>query len=89
MLLLEVVPDSPAADAGLQANDIIVAFAGRDMLNGPDLFDAVAFVTPGSEVNVRWWRAGEFDERSVRLVERPAAVVVKPNRRSNRRSDSE
>ena len=63
--------DSPARDAGLQVDDIIVQLAGRDMLTSSDLLDAVALVKPGNEVTVRVWRDGAFHERSVRLIERP------------------
>jgi len=71
VLVLHVDPDSPAEDAGLLVNDIIVTFAGRDMPAASDLFDAVASVTPGSDVTVGWWRNGSLHEQSVRVVHRP------------------
>lgn len=89
VLVSGVETDSPAADAGLQANDIIVSFAGRDMLTGVDLLDAVAFVTPGKDVTVRWWRDGAFHERSVRLTEQPSGFHTNPNRRAEPRGEGE
>ncbi|MCH7719789.1 MAG: trypsin-like peptidase domain-containing protein [Planctomycetes bacterium] len=89
VLVSGFAPDSPARDAGLQVNDIIVSFAGRDMLTGADLLDAVALVTPGSEVTVELWRDGAFHERSVRLIEQPPGFHTSPNRRIEPRGDDE
>lgn len=89
VLVSGVETDSPAEDAGLQVNDIIVTFAGRDMPTASDLLDAVAFVTPGNEVTVRVWRDGEFQERSVRLVEQAPGFHTDRRRRSAPGGDGE
>lgn len=61
----QVLPDSPAARAGLQAGDVIVSVNGRDGRN-PPLFNDFQ---PGSKVVLRI-RRGD-DEREIALVWSP------------------
>ncbi len=51
--------DSPAAKAGLQANDVIVRLAGRDVRNVYDYTYALGEMKAGMEYDVEVMRAGE------------------------------
>ena len=53
VLVEEVVPASPAAQAGLEAGDVILSVGGRRTTSGPDLARALAGRVPGERVDVR------------------------------------
>jgi serine protease Do len=55
----EVLPESAAAEAGLQAGDVIVEVDGNDISGSRDVQDAVRAREPGDEVEVRVVREGE------------------------------
>ncbi len=65
-----VIADSPAAQAGLLAGDVLLAIQERDVHATADLFASIAELTPGSEIVVRVWRAGEVRDIPVRVIER-------------------
>ena len=56
MLINEVVPDSPAAKAGLKPGDILLEFEGRPMEASSDLQRAVGFFSPEHVAKVKVWR---------------------------------
>jgi serine protease Do len=60
-LVAEVVPGSPAADAGVKPGDVIVAFQGEPIQNPHDLTRRVAGTPPGTKVTLRVARAGGGD----------------------------
>ena len=67
-----VLPDSPAADAGLREGDVIIAL-GDDAVRSPeDLVRAVGARSPGDRVRVAYRRDGEECSTEVVLGERPA-----------------
>ena len=56
VLINEVMPDSPAAKAGLKPGDILLEFEGR-ALDGPaDLQRSVGFFVPDRSAKVKIWR---------------------------------
>src|SRR5215470_5728974 len=56
VLINEVMPDSPAAKAGLKPGDILLEFEGR-ALDGPaDLQRSVGFFVPDRSAEVKIWR---------------------------------
>ena len=55
----EVVPDSPAEAAGLQAGDVIYEIAGRDALNVAEVSRYIR-VNVGNTVDIKVRRDGEF-----------------------------
>src|SRR5262249_26367621 len=56
VLINEVMPDSPAAKAGLKPGDILLEFEGR-ALDGPaDLQRSVGFFAPDRSAKVKIWR---------------------------------
>jgi Do/DeqQ family serine protease len=70
-LVTEVVPDGPAAKAGLQKEDVIVALNGKEM-DGRSLRLAVGSMTPGTTVQLKVLRGGAERQYSVTLDAAPA-----------------
>jgi hypothetical protein len=67
-LFVGVVDDnSPAAKAGIQKADVILAFAGRAMTSTSDLQSALGSVSAGAVVPVRIWRGGQEIDLSVQF----------------------
>jgi S1-C subfamily serine protease len=64
-----VGPDTPAAQAGIRAGDLIVKFNGRGIQNFNDLRRRVAQAKIGEEVPVEILRDGKIVSLKVRLVE--------------------
>jgi serine protease Do len=56
VLISDIVPDSPAAKAGLKSGDILLEFEGKKMDSPADLQRAVGLTTPGQEAKVKLWR---------------------------------
>jgi serine protease Do len=59
VLVKEVVPESPAAKAGLEPGDVIVAFAGRQIRGFRELQEVVERSPIGSKQKIDVVRAGE------------------------------
>ena len=70
-LLAEVLTASPAARAGLQPGDVIVAFNGTTVQDGEQLRHMVARSTPGTLVTVALIRNGESQNITVTIEELP------------------
>jgi S1-C subfamily serine protease len=62
-----VRPGSPAAQAGLQTSDIIVAIGGRSVRTAFDLEDYLARMQAGQAVSLRYKRANQEIETTVRF----------------------
>ncbi len=71
VIIVEVAPDSAAANAGLQAGDIIVAINGHDVYYLAQLFDRLFSYYPGDMITVTYFREGESAQVTVTLGERP------------------
>ena len=56
VLISDVMADSPAAKAGLQAGDILLEFDGKKLDGPADLQRAVGLATPGTTARTRIWR---------------------------------
>ena len=72
--IVEVRDGSPADEAGLRANDVVVEAAGEDVRSGDDLRRAVAARQPGNELELRVRRGGETRAVTVELGIRPAST---------------
>ena len=71
-LVREVQPGSPAERAGLQRDDVIVGYNGREMLSPRNLSLAVAESRPDTALNLSILRAGRKMALAVKLGEKPA-----------------
>jgi len=78
VLIMEVTPDSPAADAGLAIGDFIVRLDDAEIATVSDLLAALETYAPGDEVTVVTRRNDAEVERTVTLGERPAELDVAP-----------
>ena len=65
----DVVADSPAEKAGLQADDIITKFDGKKLDDTNTLAKAIAGKKVGDQVEVEYWREGETKTVRVTLEE--------------------
>jgi serine protease Do len=65
VLVSDVVPDSPAAKAGLKPGDILIEFEGKKMEAPADLQRAVALAQPGQDTKMKIWR--EQVERTINI----------------------
>jgi len=70
-LVSEVVPDSPAEDAGLQAGDVIMEVEGRTIENATELRNTIASAGPDSKVKLKMLRDGKTEFKSLTLGEIP------------------
>ncbi len=69
--LTEVVPDSPASEAGLETYDVIVNFNGQTIESVDDLIEAIQKTRVGQEVDVKYWHGSQELTTSLTLGERP------------------
>lgn len=65
----QVLPDSPAAEAGLQENDIVIEVNGKPTPSREALIALIRSMRPGDQVTVVVLREGERKEFTARLVE--------------------
>jgi putative serine protease PepD len=63
----EVTSGSTAADAGMQAGDVITAVDGQRITGSDSLVATIRSYRPGDSVTVTWTRAGKSQEASVTL----------------------
>lgn len=78
-LVAEVLPDSPAARAGIRSGDVILSYAGKPVDSSKDLPPLVALTPPGQPAQVEILRNGKKRELTVtiaKLAEDKAARVA-------------
>ncbi len=63
VVITEVLPDSPAAQAGLARGEVIQAINGRAIKDEADYRSALALVSVGQEATLRTWASGRSQER--------------------------
>ena len=69
-LIGSVLPDEPAAKAGLKAGDIIVRVGRDDIRNSTELLRSLADLKPGTDVKITVLRNGKEFSTTVKLGER-------------------
>jgi putative serine protease PepD len=70
-LVRVVAAGSPAASAGLAADDVITELGGEQVASISGLVVQLRAHDPGTEVVVGYWRQGQHAETTVTLAERP------------------
>jgi predicted metalloprotease with PDZ domain len=75
VLISAVEEDSPAAKAGLQAGDVIVAIEGEEVTSSGELRDELGDTEPNQEVELAIVRRGDRDEVKVTLGEIPEDMI--------------
>ena len=76
VLVTNVSPGGPAADAGLQAGDVITEIAGTGVDEPRALTFTVADLAVGNEVTVTYLRDGERAETTVTIGQRPDMMAA-------------
>jgi S1-C subfamily serine protease len=71
VLIAQVAPDSPADEAGLREEDVIVEMNGQPIRNTGELSQFLLEHPPSEAVSVRFFRAGQEQTTEVVLGERP------------------
>jgi serine protease Do len=75
VLVAQVEPKSPAAEAGIQRGDVILAMNGRNIDSYTTFRDQIAALRPGTRVQLTISREGQTLERTVTLGERPTETA--------------
>jgi hypothetical protein len=90
LLLLAVTPNSNAANAKLQAGDVLLKYAGADLKTPADLLKLVEAHAGNKEITVTVWRDGRSGERlvgpgnlGVVLAKDPAPVALAEKRKND------
>ncbi|MCP2040121.1 serine protease Do [Neisseria sp. HSC-16F19] len=66
-LVSQVLPNSPAAQAGLQVGDIILSVNDEEVKNSSDLPVMVGIMAPGKEITLGIWRKGKRESVKIML----------------------
>ena len=76
VLVAAVEPNSPAAKAGIQSGDVILAFEGKPVPSAAELPRVVAATKPGAAVTLDIWRNGAKRQVKATLAEFPAETMA-------------
>ncbi len=74
-LVSSVVPDSPAARAGLAVGDVIMKLNGQDIASSADLPPRVGDLQPGSVAHLDIWRQGQSRNVAVTVGDSDSIVA--------------
>lgn len=74
VLIGDIVPDSPAAQAGLKSGDIVTKLGGKAMLNAQQLRNTVAATAPKTSVEMTVFRDGKTQSINVVVGELQAGT---------------
>jgi serine protease Do len=77
-LVGDVVPESPAAKAGLESGDIITEAEGHPIHNAADLRNIVAGTKPGTKIELKLLRNGKEETVDATLAELPSELSSAP-----------
>jgi serine protease Do len=71
VLVAYAAPDSPAAKAGIKANDVITSFQGQKETEASQLIKLLWQYNVGDTVNITLWRGNSQQVVSVTLGQSP------------------
>jgi serine protease Do len=71
VLLSQVYPNTPAAQAGLKAGDLLVSVGGKEVKDSETVVRTIGMHRPGEILALRYHRNGKVQEARVTLGERP------------------
>ena len=72
----QVIKDSPAEEAGIKHNDVIVEFEGEPVENANEFRNRVAMLKPGTKVKLVVLRDGKRKTFTIKLTERPSEEKI-------------
>lgn len=78
-LVGDVVPDGPAAKAGLKDGDVVMEFNGKPVPDSRHLKLTVAETNPGSTIPVKIWRDGTTQTLQVTVKQLPGTKELAKN----------
>ncbi len=76
-VVIDVFKDSPAAQAGLQSGDRVVAVGGRQVVSYVQLLRRIALLAPGTTVKITLKRGGKTIDTEATLIERPGVDALR------------
>lgn len=82
-LVVQVSPDTPADEAGLESGDVLISVDGRPVASVAELRLLISQTSPGSDVRIGYFRDGDEGEANVTLGtldEDPAVAATEPAR---------
>lgn len=81
VLVASVVPDSPAAEAGVKPSDLITSVGGVSVSSSRELLKVVAKIEPGTRSHITVLRDGVESRLNLVVAERPTRVADNPTER--------
>jgi serine protease DegQ len=72
VVAMQVVTPSPAAEAGIQPGDIVIAFNGQETATAEELIAALRGTQPGDAVQLTVQRGARTEQITVTVAERPS-----------------
>ena len=75
-IVSDIVEGSPAEKSGLESGDVIIAFEGKEIINGAALKNLVSSASPGQKIMLTISREGKVQDIDVVLEERSGAEMV-------------
>ncbi|QDU74638.1 Putative serine protease HtrA [Bremerella volcania] len=78
VLVAQVVPDSPAAEAGLKSHDILVSYGDQKLFSPEQLVKLVHADRAGNKIKVGIVRDGKLESHTLTLGTQPERVAQRP-----------
>jgi serine protease DegS len=89
MIVAGVVKGGPAASAGLQPGDVLLALGGKPILDARTTMSDIAELTPGDTIPLTIVRSGEKKRVELTVGERPAPTQPGQQQQDRQPQDSQ